>query len=93
MRSEGELSIPGDSKDFRGAIQRNYVVTYFDLRVQVRLVGVRGEQSSPMTYYGGRAMGSSFLPVHSTSVVINRLAFTTASSTLDEEAMMVKSSA
>ena len=32
------------SQDFRGAIQRNHVVTYLDLRVQVRLVGVRGEQ-------------------------------------------------
>ena len=35
------VRIPGDSQDFRGAIQRNLVVTYFDLRVQMRLVGVR----------------------------------------------------
>ena len=45
MRREGEVSIPGDAQDFRGAIQGNHVVTYLDLRVHVRLVGVRGEQS------------------------------------------------
>ena len=39
VRREGEVRIPGDSQDFRGAIQRNHVVTYLDLRVQVRLVG------------------------------------------------------
>ena len=42
VRREGVVSIPGDSQDFRGAIQRNHVVTYFDLRVQVRLVGCQG---------------------------------------------------
>ena len=31
VRREGEVSIPGDSQDFRGAIQRNHIVTYFDL--------------------------------------------------------------
>ena len=44
MRRKGEVSIPGDAQDFRVAIQGNHIVTYLDLRVQVRLVGVRGEQ-------------------------------------------------
>ena len=81
---------PCDVQDFRGAIQSFRGISSSPiLTLRCRWDWwVSGVNKVTNDLWG--AMESSFLPAHSTSDVISQMAFTTASSTLGEEAMMMK---
>ena len=45
MRVEGEVGVQHNARDFRGSVQRDYLVTDSHLWVEEKLVGIGGEQS------------------------------------------------